>query len=152
MIILCTFLLCFLNCSFTNPATNTIEQFGWLVGSWQGKTGNGEMHEYWRKHDEQTLVGEGYFIVKGDTVLREILRIQRIGNFWTYIPVVGKQEPVLFTLKKTENNTWFFENREHDFPQRIVYQRQANNTLLAYIEGTRQGKTVKEEYQLQKMR
>jgi hypothetical protein len=150
-ILIITLLTLLFNSGFTEP-DNTISQFDWLIGTWQGKSGNGEVFENWRRLDESTLVGEGYFVVKNDTVFREMLRIQQIGNFWTYIPVVNKNQPVLFTLTKSEKAKWVFENKEHDFPKKIVYEQVADGSMLAWVEGKMLGKTMKEEYRMQKLK
>jgi hypothetical protein len=39
-----------------------------------------------------------------------------------------------------------FENREHDFPQRVGYERTAGDELLAWIEGARQGRSRRIEF------
>jgi hypothetical protein len=39
-----------------------------------------------------------------------------------------------------------FENAAHDFPQRIGYRRLGNDSLVAWIEGTRQGRTRRVEF------
>ena len=40
-----------------------------------------------------------------------------------------------------------FENPQHDFPQKIGYQRTTPDTLLAWIEGTDKGQTRRIEFQ-----
>ena len=39
-----------------------------------------------------------------------------------------------------------FENPQHDFPQRISYELKGDGTLLAAIEGTKNGKTRRVEF------
>jgi hypothetical protein len=39
-----------------------------------------------------------------------------------------------------------FENREHDFPQRVGYERTAPDTLSAWIDGTINGKARRVEF------
>ena len=39
-----------------------------------------------------------------------------------------------------------FENRQHDFPQRILYWLDASGAMHARIEGPQGGKTVSEEW------
>jgi len=45
-----------------------------------------------------------------------------------------------------------FENKEHDFPQRVVYERKGPGLLVAAIEGTYKGKEEREEFQMRKVR
>ena len=41
---------------------------------------------------------------------------------------------------------YIFENKEHDFPQRIVYENQGKKEMLASIEGELNGKSRKSEF------
>jgi len=45
-----------------------------------------------------------------------------------------------------------FENKQHDFPQRVIYEQKGKGLLLAAIEGTYKGKEGREEYQMRKVR
>lgn len=129
-----------------------IEQFKWMFGEWKGESAKGSTLESWIKENENTMTGKGYYVVKGDTVVVEQLRIQKIGNYWTYIPIINNNKPVLFTLIKVENDIWVFENKEHDFPQRVIYSRKKDGSMLAWIEGEMKGKFIKEEYLMEKIK
>jgi hypothetical protein len=131
---------------------NGIEQFAWMLGTWKREAGDKILYESWAEPVGNTMLGEGYHIAKGDTVITEELRIQKIGNFWTYIPIVMNNPPVLFTLIESDKSRWVFENKEHDFPQRIVYSQKNDGSLLAWIEGEIEGKVMKEEYPMQRMK
>jgi hypothetical protein len=39
-----------------------------------------------------------------------------------------------------------FENPQHDFPQKVGYQRGGPGSLLAWVEGTEKGQTRKIEF------
>jgi len=117
----------------------------WLIGSWQGEFNNAQISESWSKTDKDLYQGNGFVFNGKDTFVREQLRIQRIANYWTFIPVINSKPPVLFTLIKNENHTLVFENKEHDYPQRVVYSLE-NKKLHAWIEGLKNGKLVKEDY------
>lgn len=134
----------------TSAQINDIEQFKWIVGKWQGTSGEGQLVENWKKLDENTLLGEGYYIVKNDTILKEYLKIERFGRHWAYIATINDRQPALFSLVESKNNTLVFENKEHDFPQRVVYSFKKDGSLLAWIEGNVKGKAQKEEYSMQK--
>jgi len=137
------------------PAQNNsgIEQFKWLTGQWKGEMDGGVLYEKWTQHNNTTLLGEGYFVtVDGDTVLRETLRIEKIGNYWCYIPIINNASPVLFVLTTTDNKEWKFTNPEHDFPQMVAYSQQKDGSLLAWIEGKVKGEQKKEEYRMKKVK
>jgi hypothetical protein len=44
------------------------------------------------------------------------------------------------------DTTVVFENPQHDFPQRVGYERKGGDALLAWIEGTRNGQTRRVEF------
>lgn len=127
-----------------------VEQFAPIMGYWQGEVDGAQLTERWKRVDDHHMVGEGYVVAGPDTVVREVLRIQRIGAYWTYIPVINDGHPVLFTLIEAKKDKWVFENKEHDFPQRVIYTIQKDGSLLAWIEGEQEGEFVKEEYRMKR--
>lgn len=131
-----------------NGQDSGIGQFKWLIGQWKGEIEGAQLYESWSVQDERTMVGAGYVVAGGDTVVHELLRIQKIGEYWTYIPIINGKPPVLFHMIKSESGIWTFENKEHDFPQRVNYTREKDGTLLAWIEGNLKGKEKKEEYRM----
>ena len=54
--------------------------------------------------------------------------------------------PTAFKLIETGDKRVVFENKNHDFPQRILYWTDAKGALHARIEGPQGGKTVAEEW------
>ena len=63
-------------------------------------------------------------VEKDTTVLEAIELYHQDDHFW-YVPVVPDQNnslPVLFILISSEDNHFVFENPDHDFPQRIIYE------------------------------
>lgn len=125
-----------------------LKEFDWLVGNWQGPMGEGTYYESWKKANH---ILEGSALMKnknGKVVLTEILRIEKIGPHTVYIAVVNKNNPVLFTLAASGENKWVFENKEHDFPQRIIYIQESETKLLARVEGLQKEKMVKDEFHL----
>ena len=54
--------------------------------------------------------------------------------------------PTPFRLVESADKRAVFENKEHDFPQRILYWIDAAGALHARIEGPQDGRTVSEEW------
>jgi hypothetical protein len=46
----------------------------------------------------------------------------------------------------SDSNNFIFENKEHDFPQRIIYHIVNKDSVHAWIEGTHDGKAGREDY------
>lgn len=67
------------------------------------------------------------------------------GNRIVYSPTVTNQnngQPVRFELISTTGHRYIFENKKHDFPQRVIYHLVSNNAVHARIEGTKNGKQM----------
>jgi hypothetical protein len=59
---------------------------------------------------------------------------------------VGGQPSTVFLSKEASSTTLVFENRTHDFPQRVGYERTGRDTLLAWIEGIDRGQARRVEF------
>lgn len=87
------------------------------------------------------MFGVSRTISGGKTVDFEFLRIVSTPEGITYLSAPqGRNPPTPFKAVKFEDRRVVFENLEHDFPQRIIYWRDADNTMHARIEGTKGGK------------
>ena len=88
-------------------------------------------------------------IVKNDTVFKENISLVSQQDELLYIPAVSGQnnnQPVVFRCVSNNAGAMVFENKEHDFPQRIIYLNKRPDSLYARIEGTEKGKFRKEEF------
>ncbi|QDW27378.1 hypothetical protein FFJ24_022110 [Pedobacter sp. KBS0701] len=124
--------------------------FSFVLGSWGMQTPKGKIVEQWKQNPDKTLSGKSYRInAKGDSLLTETLQIRKIGKDVFYCSTVAHQnegKEVCFKLISTKDQIYIFENVAHDFPQRIVYQNQGKNEMLAWIEGELKGKSRKSEF------
>jgi hypothetical protein len=117
-----------------------IEDFLWILGRWENDEGSKISGEHWMKKDTVTLEGVGYSVAVGDTTVLEKLQIrQKEGDIFYIADVPHNPGPVAFKLTKITETEAVFENPEHDFPNRIIYRQQGNDTLVVRIEGM--GKT-----------
>jgi hypothetical protein len=84
-----------------------------------------------------------------DTISSESIQLVQEGDKLLYVPVVRKQNEgkrVVFTLSFSTDNQLVFENPQHDFPQKILYTLINNDSLLAEISGTYNGKHQSEKF------
>jgi len=51
-------------------------------------------------------------------------------------------DEVIFKLTKHDDTSFVFENQEHDFPQRIIYINEGEDTMHARIEDMQRKKQV----------
>lgn len=128
----------------------TAADWQWLVGKWQGQLNELSISEEWKQEHEQLFTGKGFVVKGSDTLVREILRIEKIANHWVFIPVINPSTPVLFTLVEKNDAQFVFENQEHDYPQRVVYALEKGQ-LHAWIEGQINGQLAREDYWYKKL-
>jgi hypothetical protein len=53
---------------------------------------------------------------------------------------------------KVNDNQAIFENPQNDFPQRVIYQRTIDGSLLASLEGTESGKAKRVDFAMKRAR
>lgn len=136
-----------------NAQKVNLKQFDFLLGNWEMKTAKGKTTESWVKIKDN-LNGKSYrHNLKGDSVLTETVVIKKIDGAFYYC-VTGLEEnntgTTNFKLTAIEKNTFAFENKTHDFPQKIVYQNKGKDQILAWIEGEIEGKKIKSEFPYQR--
>jgi hypothetical protein len=120
-----------------------LKNFDWLVGEWHFNTGKKIFVEKWQKVSDKTFEGVSYSIKKesNDTTFAENLRLLEMSGDIFYLPYVNHNpRPIAFKLISTELDSMIFENKDHDFPTRIIYIKQGKDAFIARVEGTRKGK------------
>jgi hypothetical protein len=120
-----------------------------LTGLWKMDSQRGAIYEEWQVGEDGRLSGRSYKIKNSDTVVLENVIISLQGDAIFYTPVVQNQnnrQPVPFRLISCNNNRYVFENKEHDYPQRVIYDLVAPNDLRARIEGSKDGKEMGSDF------
>jgi hypothetical protein len=124
-------------------------EMSWLIGTWKSSSPDGEFYEIWNAFHDSAYKGIGFMLVKGDTLFSEIISLELRGGELYYIPTVSGQNegmPVSFKLISSTPGNFVFENKQHDFPQRIIYSHPSADSLHARIEGIQEGEFRKEEF------
>jgi hypothetical protein len=127
------------------PAADTA-RLAWLEGRWVGEKDGVSMEELWTAPRGGALLGLHTDVKAGRLVSWEFLRIADAGEGLTYFGSPRSAPPTPFKLVEIGERRAVFENREHDFPQRILYWLDGQGALHARIEGPQEGKTVSEEW------
>lgn len=121
-----------------------LADFKWILGTWKMFSGETYFVEKWSRLNDSVFVSNGYKYSAQDTATKTLLEsvqlIVKNGEIF-YVPVVGGEnngQPVYFkfTGKDKEKDEYTFENKEHHFPQRIIYKPVSKNQLYARVEGT----------------
>jgi hypothetical protein len=122
------------------PAPNaTIDQAAWVAGCWGRQGGGRTVEEHWMKPAGGTMLGMSRTVANGKTAEYEFLRIVEQDGTLAYIALPSGQKEATFTLAAARPDELVFENPTHDFPTRIIYQKQPDGSLKARIEGTMNG-------------
>ncbi len=132
-----------------------LDQASWLIGTWENKTSRGSMYETWRRVDEKALAGRSYMLREKDTIVFENVQLVQEAAGVVYIPTVEGQnngQPVRFPLTKLTATELVFENPEHDFPQVITYTKIHEDSLVASIAGTKNGKQRKQLFPMHRLK
>lgn len=138
------------------PTVKTYEQLDkakWLVGEWGSTSKEGNLTETWSQLNDSTLSGKTLFVSGKDTVFTETIEIVQKSDSLYYNTQVSNQnngKPVSFKNINISDELLIFENRKHDFPQRIAYNRISGDSLIASISGMKEGKESKESYPMKK--
>jgi hypothetical protein len=109
------------------------------------------MTEIWMSPDGGTMPGMSRMVANGRTVEYEfmLLRADPGGDIF-YVAKPSGQPEVSFKLIRATTTEAIFENPKHDFPQRIIYTLKLDGSLLAAIEGQKDGKKRRVEFPYQR--
>lgn len=131
-----------------------LQQASWILGSWSMETPDAVITETWEEKSKLEYTGNSKVInPAGETMFTEKLRLVYENDTIWYLPAVSNQngaQEVRFKGVSISDKEAVFENLQHDFPQRIVYQKTSDTTMLAYIEGMQDGRMRKEEFPYRK--
>jgi hypothetical protein len=132
--------LCIAGSAFSQPMPS------WMAGSWVSGHDGVRMEEYWSRGDNSLMVGMHQEVTPDGRKTFEFLRIERRDGKLVYLAMPHARPETPFTMKTVSSNRVIFENRAHDYPQRIIYWREGDARLCARTEGTVKGKAESEEW------
>ena len=122
-----------------------IDRLGWLQGCWAVTTGEREVEEYWMAPKGTSMLGIARTTHSGVLADYEMTLIRQAEDHLVFEAHPSNQPMALFHSIEVSRSRIVFENPKHDFPQRIGYERKGN-ALLAWIEGTQNGKVRRIEF------
>lgn len=137
-------ILFFCNCSITAQNIKPgIENLNWLSGCWASNENGKQISEHWMKPAGKTMLAMSRTVVNNQTTGYEFIRIieDEYGDIY-FIANPSGQKETSFKLIKSSYREVVFENPEHDFPQRVIYRLEFEDSLNASIEGIDDGKEI----------
>lgn len=133
--------LAVLACPLHAQAT-PVQQLSWIAGCWrQSNPASGRtVDEQWMAPGGRMMLGMAR-TVRGDSVIEyEHLQILERGGRAVFHAEPSGQAPADFEARTVSDSAVTFENPAHDFPQRVIYRLRGRDSLIARIEGTRNGR------------
>jgi hypothetical protein len=118
----------------------------WIGGYWLSCDGGRETAESWIGAGTGTLLGTN---LSGGGF--EFLRIaaNEDGGLSYYSMPNGRSPPTAFAMTRNADQRVVFENPQHDFPQRIIYERDGD-VMVARIEGPMDGRAESMEWRFRR--
>ena len=117
------------------------------------KTAKGYIGEEWIKMNDEYLQNRGFMVKGADTIITErvALKNTKEGIFYTStVENENNKQPISFKLTSGKNNIFVFENPQHDFPKRIVYELISSDSLHAYIDDGNAGTKKRRDFYYKK--
>lgn len=125
-----------------------LESVSWLIGCWEllSPEQNQIVQESWGAPIGGSMLGMSRTVRDGKLIEFEsiILRVEK-GKL-AYEAHPSGQPTATFLSTRIADRSVLFENPQHDFPKKIGYQLKDDSSLLAWIEGTVDGKPRRREF------
>lgn len=131
----------------------TVAALAWLAGTWSFERNGRTVTERWTEPAGGMMIGTSQTIAKERTVEYEfvVLRADGEGNL-LYVAKPSGQPEATFKLVRLTAREVMFENPTHDYPQRISYELKEDGTLLAAIDGAKNGKARRVEFHYRRVK
>lgn len=127
----------------------------WLKGNWQLKDSLGILTETWQPLDDSTYTGQTLYIKdEKDTIHFETMQLMQDGDLLVYTSTVKGEngnQPVSYRLIEDTDSLLVFENKKHDYPQRIRYQKENDSTIQIVILGKQNKKETGDSYLMKRI-
>lgn len=117
--------------------TPPLSAISFMTGCWTGASSNGAtIEERYSEAADNLLIGMTRYVRNNRVVDFEFTTIERTDSSFVMTPRPKGVESDSFPLKEIADGRAVWENPKHDFPQRIIYRRGPDGSLVARIEGT----------------
>ena len=127
-------------------AHKTVASLSWLAGNWIEQRKDQTIRERWAGPYGDVMLGVGVTERARGKTSFEFFRIAATPSGVSYFASPNAAPPTEFKAIELTSTKVVFENKAHDFPQRVIYTKNADGTLAARIEGTINGKLVSETW------
>jgi hypothetical protein len=119
----------------------SLDRLAWLAGCWGSSSEDGTTEECWLAPMGGLMLGVHRDVAPSGEAFFEFLRIESSEVGPLYLASPGGRSATPFPLVSLRGKTAVFENREHDFPQRLLYRLMGDGRLRVRAEGPSEGDT-----------
>lgn len=114
----------------------SVNRLSWFSGFWRMETGNRLIDEFWTPVVNNRMEGNSVTKINGKITDQETIVIDQDSTGGIYYRAKpSRQKGTSFALVSLDSMKAVFENMKHDFPQRIIYRKISDDSLIASIEG-----------------
>jgi hypothetical protein len=121
--------------STANAQATGLGRLAWLGGCWEQRAANRVTMEMWMPAAGDLMIGGSRTVVANVAREFEHLRIRARGDTLIYTAIPSGQKETDFRSVQVTATSVTFENKAHDFPQRIIYRRGGADSVIARVEG-----------------
>ena len=132
-------------------ATDQVAKLDWMAGSWVQEKDGVTVRETWLAPKDGVMGGVGQTNRPGRKPFIEYVKITAEPAGATFTATLPGQPPTPFVMLPGKDGEAVFENKAHDFPQRVIYRR-CGEDLCGRVEGLVKGKLQFEEWRYRRIR
>jgi len=133
--------------AFAADAPARVDDFAFAAGCWQAADGTTTMEEQWSRPAGGVMLGAARVVADGRTVFTEFVEVREKPEGLVMTVALGIGKPsTSFTRIPAGAGEVVFENKAHDFPQRVRYRNDGKDALFARVEGTQKGQAKGENF------
>lgn len=128
-----------------------VAKLAWMAGSWTVEKDGVVTRETWLPPLGGAMAGAGQTNAPGKRPFVSHYKITAEPAGATFTAFIPGQPPTPFVLLAGQDGEAVFENKAHDFPQRVIFRR-CDGTLCARIEGVIKGKAESETWRYERLK
>jgi Domain of unknown function (DUF6265) len=128
------------------PQQSGINAVAWMHGCWESASPQRIVEEQWTAPRAGSMLGVGRTSRGERLVEYEFVLLQEHEGRLAYEAHPSGQPSAVFTSSTISDTMAVFENPEHDFPQRVGYRKEGPDAMVAWVEGTENGKQRRVEF------
>lgn len=130
-----------------------LEKMNWLIGEWKNSTSEMDFTEIWKKETDSSYRAKSFIVATKDTVFFEHVLLEETNDSLFYRAYNRKEklsQAISFYATKIDSNLTIFENPKHDYPNKIIYNKINNDSIVATIEGVKNGQPLNEKFPMKR--